>query len=423
MRLLKWLYPGIGIKRWVLLVLLGVALASLGTAVALDVSWKDLSFRFVALAYRVTKQYVPNAAVGAAIAALGIGFVAVGLRQTIRSVALALNPHKDKELIEIMVRRRQLQHGPSVVALGGGTGLPTLLRGLKENTSNITAVVTVADDGGSSGWLRQYGFPPPGDIRNCLIALADAESLMAELFQHRFDGIEALEGHAFGNLLLAAMTTITGDFERAIKETSKVLAIRGRVLPSTLGNVILAAELENGEVVRGQMAVNQSLPRVRRAFLEPENAAALEEVVEAVEQAKLIVIGPGSLYSSVIPNLLVEGLAAAIRAARVPKVYVCNVMTQPHETDGYAASDHVEAVLQHGGERVADYVLVNMVKPSEEKLEAYRKWGADFVYPDLQKLRKMGLKVLAGDFINESNYVRHDSSKLAQALFGLVNGR
>jgi len=315
-----------------------------------------------------------------------------------------------------------LMGGPRVVVVGGGTGLSTLLRGLKQRTSNITAIVTVADDGGHSGVLRrEMGIIPPGDIRNCLVALADAEPSMTALFQHRFDERGGgLAGQSIGNLLIAAMAEIEGDFERGITALYEVLNIRGRVLPATLSHVVLRAEMEDGSVIEGETAMVESPLRIRKVHLHPHDPAPLEEALEAIRTADVIVIGPGSVYTSVIPNMLVKDMVDALIAAPAPKVYVCNVMTQPGETDGFTASDHIRAIDAHTGRRVIQFVIVNKAVPSEPLTEKYRASGQDLVLPDADRLRAMGLKTIVGDFISETDVVRHDPMRLSEAIFRLA---
>ncbi|MCC6442582.1 MAG: YvcK family protein [Armatimonadetes bacterium] len=315
-----------------------------------------------------------------------------------------------------------MAQGQRIVVLGGGTGLSTLLRGLKEFTSNITAIVTVTDDGGSSGRLgKELGVLPPGDIRNCLVALADAEPLMTELFQHRFkEGAPDLAGHSFGNLLIAAMTAITGDFEEAIKETSNILAIRGRVLPSTLCHVTLQAEMSDGRMVVGETNITRcSGKQIRRILLDPAEVYPLQEALDAIHKAAIIIIGPGSVFTSVVPNLLVRGIAEAIAGANAVKIYVCNVMTQAEETARYSASDHVQAVIRHAPLRLFDYVLANTEVPSEPLLERYRQEGADYVVPDLDKIQALGFTPVGARLISQTHVVRHDPHKLAEAVINL----
>ncbi len=271
------------------------------------------------------------------------------------------------------------------------------------------------------GCSAEMGMLPPGDIRNCLVALADEEPLMTELFQYRFgDGIDGLDGHSFGNLLIAAMTRITGDFERAVKETSNILAIRGRVMPSTIENVRLQAELEDGTLAEGETNIVKAPQAIKRIMLHPSSVEPLEETLKAIELADCIVMGPGSVYTSVVPNLLVNGIVDAVRKSNAVKVYVCNVMTQPGETDGYMASDHVKGIMRHSEHRVFQYVLVNQKKPSKDMLEKYGRQGQTFVEPDATIIRDLGFKPIVGDYISQTDVVRHDPEKLAEAIFRLL---
>lgn len=311
-----------------------------------------------------------------------------------------------------------------VVAFGGGTGLSMLLRGLKEYTSRITAVVAVTDDGGSSGRLRQeMGVLPPGDIRDCLVALADAEPLMKQLFDYRFDGEGPLAGHSFGNLFIAAMSEITGDFELAIKESSKVLVVRGHVLPSTLDNCALGAVLEDGTVAMGETSISSSSLAIRKVFLEPAACTPLSETLHAIEEADVIVLGPGSLYTSVMPNLLVEGIAESIALSDAVKIYVCNVMTQPGETDGYTAQQHLGAIYDHAGTDVVDVVIVNNSPISEEVLEKYCREGSTPVSWDRQALEHMGVRVVDAPVISGANLARHDPVALSEEIMALAVSR
>ncbi|NLA58866.1 MAG: YvcK family protein [Firmicutes bacterium] len=313
---------------------------------------------------------------------------------------------------------------PAVVVIGGGTGLSTMLRGLKLKTGRITAIVTVADDGGSSGRIRsELGIPPPGDIRNTLVALANTEPLMEQLFQYRFNWGEGLEGHSFGNLFIAAMTDITGDFEEAIRTSSQVLAVRGEVLPSTLSSVTLRAEYDDGSTTTGESLIPQPGKRIRRVFLEPEHCKPLEEAITAINNADAIVLGPGSLYTSVLPNLLVPEIREAIRKSTAPKIYICNVMTQPGETDGYKASNHVEALLNHVGPGLIDYVIVNTAAVPEHLLERYRREGAVPVEPDVAEVAALGVTPITAEVISMTNLVRHDPEKLAEVIYRIITER
>jgi uncharacterized cofD-like protein len=422
----KWLYPGMRVKRWLLLVPVGAFAIVVGVVLLANIS----VFEYLNSASRVAftrfgihldrpTTYVP---VSLGLIVIGLVLIFVAMRQVIRSIMSVVDPGARDRLADVIFQKRYLAQGQRIVVIGGGTGLSTMLRGLKEFTSNIAAIVTVTDDGGSSGKLhRELGMLPPGDIRNCLVALADAEPLMTELFQYRFDGgTGSLQGHSFGNLLIAAMTNITGDFERAVKETSNILAIRGRVLPSTIDNVSLHAELADGTLADGETSIVGSRQPIRHIFLTPSDVRPLDEAIQALRLASAVIIGPGSVYTSIIPNLLVHGIVEAIAASSAVKIYVCNVMTQPGETDGYTASQHVRAVAGHADRKIFSYVLVNKQVPSLDLLEKYREQGAELVVPDVDKIREMGYRAVIGDLISETDVVRHDPRRLADAILKLV---
>jgi uncharacterized cofD-like protein len=310
--------------------------------------------------------------------------------------------------------------GPKVVVIGGGTGLGTILRGLKEITPQLTAIVTVADDGGSSGRLRrEFGILPPGDIRNCLVAMADLEPLMEGLMQYRFRGESDLAGHSFGNLFLTVMTEITGDFETAIRESSKVLAVRGQVLPATLEDVVLKAELIDGTIVSGESHISKSKVPIKRVFLDPADTKTVPEAVNAINEADIVVLGPGSLYTSIIPNLLVKDIVAAIQKSAAVKIYICNAMTQPGETDHYSASDHVKAIINHVGTGLIDIVVTNTETIPAEILERYIEEGSEPVLADLDKISELGITPLGTKIIVKSNVIRHDAVKLAHLIYSL----
>lgn len=422
---LKWLYPGMKVKRWLLLIPVGVFAILVGVVFLANVNVltyvEDASaFAFERFGVRLN-QPATLIPLSIALIIFGLALIFVAIKQVIGSITSIISPQNKGKLADIIFQKRYLAQGHNIVVIGGGTGLSTLLRGLKNYTSNIVAIVTVTDDGGSSGIIRrELKIAPPGDIRNCLVALADAEPLMTELFQYRFDVGEGLEGHSFGNLLIAAMSGITGDFEKAVKETSKVLAIRGRVLPSTTTAVTLQAEMEDGTLVEGETNIADSPLAIRNIHLHPSNVPPLEEAIQAIGLADLIVIGPGSVYTSIIPNLLVPGIAEAVHESAARKVYVCNVMTQRGETDDYTASDHVSAVLRHAEGSLFQYALVNRQAPSEELLVKYRAEGADLVHPDIEKIRELGLRPVLGDLISQTTVVRHDPNKLAEAIMRLA---
>ncbi len=424
----RWLLPGMLVKRWLLLALSGTVIMFVGLLILIDVRFPQLLVWLHRNVQETSEQLGTGsegnlilALGGVAIALLGLAISVVGIRGLVRTIACAIDPSAGRQLAHVVYSKRNLQMGPELVAIGGGTGLSTLLRGLKQFSSNVTAVVTVTDDGGSSGKLtEQFGVLPPGDIRNCLVALADAEPVMTRLLQHRFRTGDGLSGHTLGNLLIVALTDITGNFETAIKETSKVLAIRGRVIPSTLEHVRLRARMEDGSIIEGETAIASSPLKIRQMMLHPPDVSAPQEALHAIREADVIVLGPGSVFTSIIPNLLVNGIADAIHRSRALRVYVCNVMTQPGETDGFTASDHVRAIEAHCPMRLFDYVLVNTSRPSPEMLERYRRSGAEFVEPDLDRIRSMGYRTVGGDFISQTDVVRHDPHKLADAIMSLL---
>ena len=415
---LNWLLPGVGVKRWILLAIFGVVvlldaatrwLIAEGTGIHINEVLDDIVDDYFSPAYLTWILTV----VGIVLLALG---VAMWLRAVVR-IASARHPKGFREALA----GRRLQQGYKIVAIGGGTGLSTLLRGLKRRTSNLTAVVTVSDDGGSSGRLRkELGVLPPGDVRNCLVALADDEALVTDLFRYRFTEGEGLSGHSFGNLFLAAMSGITGNFDRAIKESSRVLNVVGRVLPSTLGVVQLRAELDDGTILEGESNISNAPRPIERVFFDPPAATPLEEVIEAIRDADAIVLGPGSLFTSVAPNFLVSRIAREVADANAVKIYVCNVMTQPGETDGMTAADHVEALLRNAGERVCEYVIVNDERPSR-LLGAYAEEGQVPVEPDIERITALGLEPVRASVIGETEMVRHDPEKLATVVLSIVD--
>ena len=331
------------------------------------------------------------------------------------------------------VRKNAPSHSVRIVALGGGTGLSTLLRGLKRYApapratqgapgvrgpiADLAAIVTVSDDGGSSGRLRrEYRILPPGDLRNCLVALSQDEALLSRLFQFRFQSGGSLKGHSFGNLFLAALTKVTGDFPEAVRLCSEVLAIRGRIFPATSQLVTLKAELASGRVVRGETRISRSRERIRRVRLEPRRVRPLAGALEAIREADLILLGPGSLYTSIIPNLLVAGVADAIRKSRATRVYIANIMTQPGETDGYSVSDHVRAIYEHAGGRIFDWVIVNNQPISPGLLRRYRAQGAAPVRVHVGELQKLGLRCIFDNLVEEDGVVRHNPARLTRLL-------
>jgi uncharacterized cofD-like protein len=309
----------------------------------------------------------------------------------------------------------------NVVVIGGGTGLSVMLRGLKEQPLDITAVVTVADDGGSSGILRsEMQIPPPGDIRNVLMALADVEPMLSRLLQHRFTSGNGLAGHSMGNLILAAMKDITGDFATGVRELSKVLAVRGRVLPAAHQAIVLKAEMEDGTIVEGESRIPKAKGKIRRVWIEPPDVAPLEEAVEALRAADAIIIGPGSLYTSIMPNLLVPEIARTFRNSDAVKIFVCNVMTQPGETDGFKVGDHLQAIHDHVGEALFHYVVVNDGIIPMDVQERYAEKGATVVEVDHESITALGCEVVSGALVKFNTYLRHDTVKLSETIFRLI---
>ena len=348
------------------------------------------------------------------------------LESRISSLSLGGLRLKSNSIKNILHEKGIISGGPKVVAIGGGTGLSVLLRGLKKYTSNITAIVTVSDDGGGSGLLREdMGILPPGDIRNCIVSLANTEPIMEQLMQYRFkDG--SLKGQSFGNLFIAAMNDICGSFDIAVREVGSVLAVTGKVLPVTLDNVRLYAELEDGTVIKGESQIpikQQALnKRIRKVFLKPGNCKPLPVALEEIQNADVIVLGPGSLYTSIIPNILVKNMTKAINSSSALKIYVSNIMTQQGETVGYSLSEHIRAINDHGNRLMIDYAIANTGEIPQKLLEKYRTEDASPVLIDYDIIADMGIKVLGGDFVTiENEYLRHNFNKLAEQIFKLLN--
>lgn len=353
---------------------------------------------------------------------VGIGIFIVGTAYLIRSFFEAIYPDKGKDLIDIIYEKRLLSRGPKIVAIGGGTGLATILEGLKEYTSNITAIVAVADEGGSSGRLREeFGILPPGDIRNCLVSLAEAPQLMRDLFQYRFEEGEGMKGHSFGNIFITAMTQVTGSFKAAVEESSKVLAIRGRVIPSSLDKIRLKAEYTDGSIKEGEDKIAKEEKRIRRVSIFPSDAKMNPEIVEVISEADVIIFGPGSLFTSVLPNLLIEGISEEIAAREALKIYICNVMTQHGETDGFTAADHFAVIESHTRSELINACLVNSGRLEYRLLLKYAQEKSFPVIFDRERLRKMGVFVFEGDVVSRDNYLRHNSKEVAREVIKIYN--
>ena len=418
--LTRWFVPGLGVKRWFTLVLIGITMLGVGLALFLLEIYRTQSTNNVVLTilYYISLSFLPRGLRVLLFSGLGVGLVAYGILRLNRSL---LRPfiRPGRTVVDELSTFRLLERGPRIVAIGGGHGLSTLLRGLKTYTRKLTAIVTVADDGGSSGRLREsFGILPPGDIRNCLAALSNDEQMITQLFKYRFSGADGLDGHSFGNLFITALADITGSFESAIAESGKVLSVSGRVLPSTLHDVKLVADMVlpnslNQVRVQGESRIPQMAGRVRRVWLEPNDAPAFPPTLKAILNADMIVVGPGSLYTSLLPNLLVHDLLGAIRASRALKVYICNIATQSGETDVYTCYDHVRALEEHVGEGVFNILLCN------DNYEGQLNEDSQFVRADEKTLSDP--RTHCADLSDVNHPWRHDSEKLAKTLIEILD--
>lgn len=416
-REVRWLTPGLGVKRWLVVTLIGISLVAIGLAVAVldfyrtapETWWlpilSTLSLRFLD---RTLRAFI--------FGGLGVGLTLVGIWGLNRAL---LRPfvQPGKTVIEALSDYRRRERGPRIVAIGGGHGLAALLRGLKAYTHNITAIVTVADDGGSSGELRRrMGVLPPGDIRNCLAALSNEEALLSQIFQYRFASGAGLDGHSLGNLFITAMSEITGSFEEAVAESGRVLGVHGQVLPSTLHDVRLVADIRlpesNHKVhVKGESKIPAAAGEIRQVWLEPSNAPAFPPAIAAILSADLIIVGPGSIYTSILPNLLVSDLAEAVRASRAVKFYVCNVATQPGETDGFTCGDHIHSIEKHVGSHLFDLVIIN--GDFEKILPEAFEWVK------VESTLEEEYAIYQSNLVDAENPVHHDSARLAQLVMDL----
>ncbi len=402
---LKLLYPGLGVKRWLLLGATGISLCSIGLAFLMR---KLFSLGF--------PDFLPLYLEGVFMLVLGVAVLALAVYGLYRSVGpLVLASKTIDGLADAIYTRRSREKGPRVVVIGGGTGLSRLLRGMKAHSDNLTAVVSVGDNGGSSGRLREeLGVPPPGDFRNCLVALSDSEPLVRELFQYRFDRGNGLRGHSFGNLFIVAMTDITQNFEEALSHSSKVLAVRGDIIPATAASLTLSAELKDGAVVHGESQIGESGGAVERLMIEPADARASLSAVDAIRDSDVVVLGPGSLYTSVLPNLLVGGITEALKKSESLKIYVCNVATQKGETDGYSVEDHLEAIQAHTFDNIVDYVIAN-----SRPIDFGDRFLGETVVSDGRPVRHA--KIVFRDVIDTAHPVGHDSANLARSIIELYN--
>lgn len=418
---LRWLTPGLKIKRWIflgsfsMLLIVTSLILSLESIPITRTFVKSLSYFIHDISSKIPIQII-------ALLLFLIGFVALiySIRGLVKQIVKPMQIGARRDVVDLLWLERQVKKRPHVVVVGGGTGQSTVLRGLKYYPINLTAIVTPFDDGGSSGFIRrELGFLPPGDIRNCLAALSLQEDLLGAVLQYRFKGIPGLEGHPVGNILLAAATEITGDFLKAINMVEKIISARGHVIPSTFFNTKLCAKLKNGSIVEGESNISKSIYPIEKVFLDQEPPSAYPEAIKKINEADAIVIGPGSLFTSILPNLLMKDLLDAIRNSKAIKIYVCNIMTQPGETGAFKASDHLKAFINNLGFLPFDIVLLNNKKP-ERLVEYYEQKGSEIVINDTVELEKFKIKVVYEDLLYEESHIRHDHKKLAKILFDSI---
>jgi uncharacterized cofD-like protein len=412
-RWLRWLTPGLEIKRWLLLLMFAELVVVLGFAYFLKAFYETatLPSQF----FYITLQFLPHWLRAVIFGTLGVGLLLFSYVKLTQSVLGPFLPgNSTSSVVDVIHAFRLKGRGPRIVAIGGGTGLSTLLRGLKTYTSNLSAIVTVADDGGSSGRLRdEYRILPPGDFRQCLVALADAEPLMKQLFDHRFkEG--SLNGHSFGNLFIMAMADVTGNFEHALRESGKVLAVKGTIVPSTLQDVTLVASI-NGRSVEGESKIPKQNAPISHVFLKPDGAQVNPEAAQAILNAELVVIGPGSLYTSILPNLLVEGMVEAIKASPALKVLVCNLASQQGETEGYNVDDYLRVIREHVGSNMFDFVLVN-----SNHSHIPTGGQSQVVFKSEDGARHPEVRFIAADVVNVRLPSHHDPDKLARTIMRKV---
>ncbi|MGB5845834.1 MAG: gluconeogenesis factor YvcK family protein [Anaerolineales bacterium] len=419
---LRWLTPGLGVKRWLLLILFGITLLGVGLAIViLDVYRTTPDTWWLPFISAASLRFLPRLLRALIFGSLGVAMIVGGIWGINRSLmAPFLKP--GYKVVDELAGYRRRGRGPRIVVIGGGHGLSVLIRGLKSYTNNITAIVTVADDGGSSGKLRKtFGILPPGDIRNCLSAMSNDEAMLTQLFQYRFpNGSRGLDGHSFGNLFISALTEITGSFEEAVAESGRVLSVSGRVLPSTLHNVELVADVKlpymSSEIrVAGESKIPESNGRVRRVWLEPNAPPAFPQAIQALLSADVIVIGPGSLYTSLLPNLLVPDIADAIRSSRALKLYICNVASQAGETEGFSCIDHISAIEEHSGKSLFDIVIAN------NNCDIQLPEGIEWIKID-DNLNAY-YAVYSDDLVDSAMPWRHDGEALSRVIIDLLEER
>jgi uncharacterized cofD-like protein len=416
---LKWLYPGMHVKRWLFLLLVGMAIMGLGVAYLFREAY--LTYEFPGAVRYLTLQFIPRYLRGVMFMGGALLMVGIAVWKLNSSLISAFrDPQREESLVNVVYNSRFLKRGPRIVAIGGGTGLSMLLKGLKEYSGNLTGIVTVADDGGSSGRLREeLGILAPGDLRRCITALADAEPLMTRLFEYRFREGSGLEGHSFGNLFIAAMTGVTGNFESAIRETSRVLAVRGQILPSTLNDVTLGAWTDEGEEIHGEHRITERGGRIQKVFLKPANAQAYPDATRAILDADMIVVGPGSLFTSSLPNLLVDGILRSLEASDALKVFVCNVATQHGETDDFSVEDHLLALERHAGRNLFHCVIAN----NNVENNFPEQWHSAPVRVGEPGGIFSHVRLVQADVVDEDVRYRHDPKKLADTLMRIYYER
>jgi len=399
----KLLYPGIGLKRWLISGSIGIGLLSVGIAYTISkMAWFSFS------------NLLPGEIESVILIMTGIIIVIGSIYGIYKSIGpFLLQGQSFDNLANTIYKEKNKGKGPKIVAIGGGTGLSVLLRGLKNYSNNISAIITVSDDGGSSGRLRrELGVIPPGDFRNCLVALSDAEPLLAELFQYRFDQGDGLKGHSFGNLFIAAMNDLTRSFPEALMQSSKILAVKGEIIPSTLQNLKLIAELENGKTIKGESYIGKAESKIKNLLINPTTVKAYPPALTKIEEADVIIIGPGSLYTSIIPNLSIKDIAKSINESNACKIYVCNIATQLGETNKYSMEDHIESLQRHTNPTIVDYVLVN---------NNVRELGDRFFGEPVINYNNLTthVKIIESDIGDEAHPIRHDSNKLSESIINL----
>ena len=425
-RWFRWLIPGLNIKRWLALYSLGVGLLIIGISLLFNYQWLSYIEDIVlAYSYSLTGYYNYNVLilVGTILIVIAALLILLGTSKVIKTIIRAVLPDPSSKVSDIIFQNIRLDKGPKIVVIGGGTGLSNLLRGLKSYTSNLSAIVTVADDGGSSGRLREdFQMIAPGDLRNCLVSLAEQEGVMENLFRYRFDGENELSGHSFGNLFITALAQVyDGDIEEALEAASKLLRVRGRVIPSSTEFIKLRAEMTDGTIVEGESNIPHSGKRIRHIYSDPALPKPEGAALRAIDEADVIILGPGSLYTSIIPNLLTDKLASHVRASKANKIYIANVMTQPGETTGYTLNDHVEALIAHGGEGIIDTVLANDGPLPIQMVEQYSAVGSEPLVLDTKKLQDKGIRTIRATLINPQKPAVHDPERLGKVIMDIIH--